>query len=147
MTEPRTFTQEELDNIITDRLARQKRRFEDKLASLEDEKNKAKLLEAEEFKLLAEQLQGQLNEQVGLKDQVEKYEEIMKAVLDSELEGLSDAGKKAIESLPGNAEAKLEWLTANKEVFAKESGDGVGSPILAPERKVGKKSKFQFTGI
>lgn len=68
--EPKTFTQEELDKIVTDRIAREKKKL-DKFADYEDLKSKA----AEYEKQLEEKRLADLTEQERLQEIAKKHEE------------------------------------------------------------------------
>lgn len=61
--EPRTFTQDELDAIIADRLLRERKKQADKEQELRDEAERKRLAENEEYKELADKLQAQLDAQ------------------------------------------------------------------------------------
>lgn len=150
MTEEMKFTQGDLDRIITERLDRQQRKFDTNLANLEEEKNKTKLLENEEYKTLIDQLTGenkQFSEQVGiLTEKDAKRQKVMQGILDSKLEEYGEEAKKAVESIPGDVTVKLSWLNEFKSLF-EATGDGVGSPASGKKSGGPKKSKFKVHGI
>jgi hypothetical protein len=59
---PKTFTQEELDKIVADRLARERRKADELLAKEREEAERKKLEEQNEFKSLYEKTQAELEQ-------------------------------------------------------------------------------------
>lgn len=110
--EPKTFTQEQLDAIIADRLARERKKQEDAAQKLRDEAEQKRLKDNEEYKELADKLQAQLdalNEdaqkakkeallvKAGYTDeQVDKYLKYVEGATDEELLASLDALKADI---------------------------------------------------
>lgn len=86
----RTFTQEELDAIIADRLARERKKQEEKEKQLRDEAERKRLEENEEYKELAKKLQEQLEEKE--RAIAEQKEAVLKAKKET---ALSKAGYSA----------------------------------------------------
>jgi len=134
------FTQTELDQIITDRLARQKKGYEDKLGNLRDEvlaeANKVKLEEQQKYKELYEEAGKSLSELEPLRGRVGDYEKYFERVLEERLKELGDSAKQAVKHL-GTSFDKLDWLEANKELFAPK-GSGVGTPRPGGKQQKGE---------
>ena len=110
--EPKTFTQDQLDAIIADRLVRERKKQEDAAQKLRDEAEQTRLKENGEYKDLADKLQAQLEaikedalnakkEALLVKsgytdEQVEKYLKYVHGATDEELLASLDALKADI---------------------------------------------------
>lgn len=106
--EEKTFTQEQVNQLVQDRLAREKKKNEERESSLKNEEERKRLEENEEYKELADKLQSQLDEQktAVLNSRKEKllgdagYTEKQVNFLKSTIEGESDEDiKKSIEDI------------------------------------------------
>jgi len=143
--------QAEVDRIVgkTRQEARDrvKNEFEAEMTKRQEDAERVKLAENNEYKELAEKLGVQVSELESYKEQVGKYQEIMQGVLDYELKDMSDEAKKAVESLPGDVTVKLKWLNDNKTLFENQTGDGVGTPALGRPSGGKNKSRFMPTGL
>lgn len=60
---PKTFTQEELDKIVADRIARERKRGEERLRVEKEEAERKRLEEANEYKVLYEKTKVELEEE------------------------------------------------------------------------------------
>jgi hypothetical protein len=114
--EPKTFTQDQLDAIIADRLARERKKQEDAERKIREEAERKKLEENEEYKTLATKLQEQLDaikgDALGAKkeallakagytqDQIEKYVKYVDGETDEQLSEAVEALKADIPPKP-----------------------------------------------
>ena len=119
-----TFTQADLDRILTDRLARQEKKLRRELEDQADKTKEKELADAAEWQTLAEKRQKQiaaLEQRVGeLEQQTEtavKYEKALAVYVKQLSEGLPAPILALME--PMDQAARLEWLTANRAQFTK----------------------------
>jgi hypothetical protein len=114
--EPKTFTQEQLDAIIADRLARERKKREDAEKALRDDEERKRLADNQQYKDLADKLQAQLDaikgDALGAKkeallakagytqDQIEKYVKYVDGETDEQLSEAVEALKADIPPKP-----------------------------------------------
>ena len=142
MMDEKTFTQEELNEIIGERLARERKKFEAERDEIEEsirsELRANELAEQNNYKELYEQANVE-----QMKGRVEKFNKYVEQVLAKTVENLGERAEKAISHFDDPLD-KLSWLEENKELF-KPQGDGVGTPSESKERKTGKQEyNFRF---
>ena len=118
----KTFTQAEVDAIISDRLDRERRKQEADAKKAQEAAEAKRMEEQQEFQKLAEtrqakiaELEKQLADLQPTKERVIQLEGVLKTYLDKEREGLPDAIKGLLDSL--DVVKQLEWLAANKKTI------------------------------
>lgn len=132
------FTDEQqraIDRVVTERLKRAKEKWDADAKSAADkasaEAEQARLKEQAKWQELAERHEARVKALEPLEAETKAYAEAVEALLAAKLKELGEAASKAVEALPGGPGplAKLNWLTANEGLFAKQqAGDGVGTP-------------------
>lgn len=141
-----TFTPEQqaaVDQIVKDRLAREKKKSDEDAERARKQAEEESLLKNQEFEKLAndrkksiEDLQAQLNDLLPLKDQVEKYRSAMEASIKAQVEKLPPAVKVLLEKLDPIEQS--QYLAAH----AKELGiEFVPVPETDTGSSAGKLSK------
>lgn len=118
----KTFTQAELDRIVEERLAREKKQREAAADKARKEAEEKTLLEQGEFKTLAEQRAGELaaaqaklEAAKAVEARAEKHEKALKAHVEALLK---DAPKHLTELLAKlDAAEQLAWITANPDAL------------------------------
>jgi len=146
MQEERMFTQAELDEVIKNRLAREKANHEAELVSqaesIMQEMQQDTLQEQEKYRELYESIKHKLD---PLQARAAAYEAYFESVLDSKLKTLGKPAEKATAHLT-SAFDKLNWLEANSELF-ENKGDTIGTPKQAhPARQVPRPT-FKFGAL
>ena len=111
--------QAEIDRIVG------RTRLESRDRARKEIEEETKAAEAYETKI------KELEEQVG--NYKKRENEVLSATLESMVSKLSEADRKAIESMPGDTEAKIAWLSENQPLFEKH-GDGVGNRSTEPAK-------------
>ena len=142
----KTFTQEELDRIIAQRLAREKEKISEldsikseyeKLLKEKEEREKAEMTELERAKKELEEL----NEKYGQAEkEKQQYEERLKSWetkqlerIEKEMEGLSDSQKAIVNALP--LEQRLDAINEFKTASPKAGEWGKGGKPLTDEEQ------------
>ena len=127
-TDPKMFTQEELDAIIESRLKRVKNdgadsrvtELESKLAQLEQEKQsqlETQLEEQKRYKELAEERARKLAELQPKAEQLSAYEETLQKTADALIEEIPEDLRSLVPEIP--VAQKLEWLQTNRAKLIK----------------------------
>lgn len=124
----RTFTQAEVDQVIRDRLAREKEKAAKAAAAARAEAEEAALAEQARHEELAErrlkkvqELEAQLQEREALQDRLEVAEAALAVYRDQLLEGVPEPIRALLENRP--VAEQLAWLTEFKATAA-SNGDG-----------------------
>lgn len=120
----KTFTQDELDVIIADRLERQKKKLLKEKQDADDAAATKQLEEAAEWQKLAEKRQKQLEDRDGRLAELEtqaalsdKYGKALESYVTKLSEGLPESILTLLSGM--DQAARLEWLTANRDQFVK----------------------------
>jgi hypothetical protein len=118
-----TFTQADLDRILTDRLGRQEKKLRREFEEQAEKQVEAELADTAEWQTLAEKRQTQiakLEAKIGdLEQQAEtavKYGKALETYVAKLADGLPAPILALMEGM--DQAAKLEWLTANRAQFA-----------------------------
>lgn len=124
----KTFTQDELNAILADRLERQKKKLLAELEQRRDEEATKQLEEAAEWQKLAEKRQKQLQDRdVRLAEleaqagQADKYSKALETYVTALSDGLPDAIMTLLASM--DTADRLTWLTANRDQFVQQPTD------------------------
>lgn len=147
--EPKTFTQEELDQIITERLAREKKKREDAVKEAEAEAERKRLEEEGEYKKLYESLQAQFEAEkqktkkeslltkAGYKaEQVELFVNLLEGETDEELEASLERLKAA--TPPERKYVDPSAGNSRKQPPAKKDSEEVGKSAYERLKSLGK---------
>lgn len=126
----KTFTQAELDQIIADRLDRQKRSLDSAADKQRTAAEQAALAEQGQFKTLAEQHAARIAELEPKAQQVERYEKALDAQLATLKADLPDYVLTLLESQ--DKAAQLEWLAANRAKLVAAPAPSTPPAVPAP---------------
>jgi multidrug efflux pump subunit AcrA (membrane-fusion protein) len=132
-----TFTDEQqakLDQIIADRLERQRTKLEaeaeEARQEAEQEAEEARLAEQQEFQQLAETRKAKLDELQPqletLQERVERYEEAVSAQVEQAMARVPAFVKPLLEQM--DPVEQLAYIAEHEEEFATESGGSAGPP-------------------
>ena len=132
-SDERTFSQEDVNRVIGERLMRAKNKWETDLEAAKTKATKdaetARLAEQQEYKKLADQYQARIGELEPLEGRMQAYVEAVDTLLAAKLKELGQPAQTAVDNLPGDPDAlqKLAWLNANNALFAKTSLPDIGA--------------------
>lgn len=137
----RTFTQEELDAIIQDRLARERKKAEDEKQRERDEAERKRLEEQEQYKELAQKLQQQLDEQKAealkakktsliasagySEDQIDLLAKLVEGETEDEIKASIDSIKATLPPKPKHVDPSAG--NGRKQTPSKRDGEDVGA--------------------
>lgn len=118
------FTQADIDRIVKDRLAEEKRRQEARDKKLQEEADARRKAEAGQFQELAQQREAQLTQTAAeleaTRQQLAAYEAMLSASYEARLKALPKDARRAVEGIPGLSVAqRLAWLEENAALFVK----------------------------
>ena len=100
-----------------------------------------RLEEQGEWQKIAEQRKAVLDALAPIKAKAEQADAVMQKLLDAQLERLSDDARDMVNTMPGDVQAKLDWLAANQgrlmrpaapEMDAGARGNSAASIKLTP---------------
>jgi CRISPR/Cas system-associated endonuclease/helicase Cas3 len=132
------FTQAELDQIVKDRLEREKRKQEAAAQKAKDEAEAKALAEQQKWQELAQKHEKKLSELEGelsttstavesAKEKAERYEKALQAHLKAQREGLADHILALLDKL--DPVEQLEYIATNKDALVgKQANTGGGVP-------------------
>lgn len=123
--EPKTFTQDQLDAIIADRLTRERKKQDEAAQKLRDEAEQTRLKENGEYKELADKRQEQVD--------------LLQAQLDAQAADVLKAKKEALLVKAGYADEQVEKLSKYVEGATDEE---LAASIDALKADVPPKQKF-----
>lgn len=132
MSDERTFTQEEVDQIVG------RTRLEARDRAERDIKDELLVAKEHEDQIV------ELKEQVGLYR--DKYTEIMQTTFDVMVSELSEEVKEMVSDLPGDVSDKIAWLKTHKDTLKIKQGDGVGNRSVDPSNTNPPKSGYHRRG-
>jgi len=127
---PKTFTQEQLDAIITQRIDREREKFQD----YDELKTYRDTAEAEKLST-EERLTTQINELKPYKEQVEAQTQVLDQLAEAQISQLPEAFRQMIPT-EFNAVQKLDYIAKNAEAIAKLTGKEPVTPVTQPETNV-----------
>lgn len=135
-----TFTQADLDRILSDRLERQKKQLLKEVEKAKEDEANKQLEEAAEWQTLAEKRQAQLSKHEAKIAELESRAQLVEKyaqALDGYVAQLSDGLPEAIMGLlaPMDAAAKLEWLTANRSQFVQTDATGADEQQATADKR------------
>ena len=152
--EPKTFTQEELDRIIADRLAREQKKRDEAVKKAEEEAEQKRLEEQGEYKKLAEKLQKQVDEMKAevlstkkvtlLKDagyseaQIELFTNLLQGETDEELAASLELLKKANPPVEERKYVDPSSGNGRKNDPSKKGADEIGKSVFQRLKAKGK---------
>ena len=144
MTDEKTFSQEELNKLVGEARVKARELAKSEMEAVykkEKEVETSKSLkEAAEWETLAKSLEVRVGELEPLTAQVEGFNKLVEKMLAERIKSLGEGAKTAVGALPETMTPmqKLDWLTANAELFQMQ-GDGVGTPPNLPVNRVREK--------
>lgn len=126
----RTFTQADVDKIVTDRLAREQTKSQRETEKARIEAEAAALLQQGEFKTLAEQRATQIAKLEPLAQQAERYGKALQAQLEAARTGLPDHLTALLDRM--DVAEQLEYLAAHRAKLVPVAPVGPPPPPSAP---------------
>ena len=148
----KTFTQADVDKIVSERLEREKRKATEQATKAKEEAEQKALAEQGEWKTLAEKYQAELatatatiESQKAHEKTIERYKEVLQKRLDMDMRGLPDAIVALLKKQ--DVADQMEWLASNPDMLKSAKDQTVGTPprvagskgqptpIQLPERK------------
>jgi hypothetical protein len=128
-SDTRTFTQAELDQIISARLAEHQKRSAAQLKAAADKSEQDRLTAQGEYKTLAEKAQARVAELEPLSERIAAYEATITGLLKVRLDGLPSEARKAVDALPGNPSPldRLNWVEANAALFTRTAPPSINA--------------------
>lgn len=130
----RTFTQEEVNDIVGKRLLREREKaeaeFQAKANSSAAEAEATRLKAEKQWETLAANAEARVRTLEPLEAQVKAYAELISGMLKDRVKALGDTAKKAVAGLPESMSAleKLDWLSKNEALFQDTGTFTVGTP-------------------
>jgi hypothetical protein len=121
----KTFTQADIDKIVKDRLAEQKRKLEGDAAT-------AKAKEQGEWQAVAEKHEARVKELEPLEEQVTRYRGLLAAQIDAQIKDWP-AEVKALDPGGDDLDARMAWVEKSKPLAEK-----LGKALTAPDTDAGK---------
>ena len=137
VTEPakteKTFTQADVDKIVSERLEREKRKATDAANKAKEEAEQKALAEQGEWKTLAEKYQGEiqsltatLESQKAHEKTIERLTSVLKSRLETDRKGLPEPILKLLDRL--DVADQMEWLASNPDMLKSAKDQTVGTP-------------------
>lgn len=127
--EKKTFTQEDIDKIVTDRLERDRKKREKDEKEAKEKAESAALAEQEKWKELSEkqekrvaELEALVSELEPIKERAEKYEKSLLSFLKAEKEGLPDHILPLLDKL--DVVDQLEYIAKNRATLKTQKKAG-----------------------
>lgn len=129
------YTKEEMENIVRDRLERDRKMREKEQEKRAAELEKKQLAENAKWQELAEKTQAELAATKADAERLERVSAVVTAMYETRLKSLPAPLRKAVESLPVQDPLdRMQWLDANEQLFAQaqavpdiNAGSGGGS--------------------
>jgi hypothetical protein len=122
--EPTTFTKEQIEAIIRDRLDRQRAQFEAQRAQAERAAQEAALVEQQKWQELAEQRAAELAKLTPVAERVTALESLMSAQISARAAALPPALRE-LEPVDAPIETRLAWLEKAHAAAQQFAGAGV----------------------
>ena len=122
--EPTTFTKEQIEAIIRDRLDRQRAQFEAQRAQAERQAQEAALVEQQKWQELAEQRAAELAKLTPVAERVTALESLMSAQISARAAALPPALRE-LEPVDAPIETRLAWLEKAHAAAQQFAGAGV----------------------
>lgn len=122
--EPTTFTKEQIEAIIRDRLDRQRAQFEAQRAQAERQAHEAALVEQQKWQELAEQRAAELAKLTPVAERVTALESLMSAQISARAAALPPALRE-LEPVDAPIETRLAWLEKAHAAAQQFAGAGV----------------------
>ena len=122
--EPTTFTKEQIEAIIRDRLDRQRAQFEAQRAQAERQAHEAALVEQQKWQELAEQRAAELAKLTPVAERVTALEALMSAQISARAAALPPALRE-LEPVDAPIETRLAWLEKAHAAAQQFAGAGV----------------------
>ncbi len=123
--EGKTFTQEDVDRIIAERLDREKKAAEKAAAKAVKEAEEKALTDQAEWQKLAQtrqatiaDLEGKVAELEGAQERADRYEKALTGYARTQLDGIPDHIRGLLSKM--DVVDQLEWLTANREALGQK---------------------------
>lgn len=127
-TGDKTFTQADVDRIVSDRLGRERNKLRDEIkAELDREREDASLKEREEYKPLYEKAANDLKRYEGLEENLTTMRETLETVYKAQLADLPDATRKLAAGLEEKLDVieRLKWVADLPDEFKKPRVKGI----------------------
>ena len=128
----KTFSQADVDRIVTSRLTREKETLRSSLrdeikAELDDDRKKEDLKQKEEYKPLYEESQREVERLKAVETDVTRMTTALEAVYASQLEDLPESTRKIADGLEKKFDVieRLEWITQLPDEFKKPRVKGI----------------------
>lgn len=144
--EEKKFTQKEIDAIISDRLAREKKAQEAAAEKLKKQAEEDALVKNQEFQKLADErgkrvaeLEGQVAELTTVREQAERYKGALGKYLEAERKGLPKHVLTLLEKL--DPVDQIEYIAANREELGKPAEQQIKGVPPSPNPRERKLSK------
>jgi hypothetical protein len=135
--ESETFTKEQIEALIKDRLDRQRAQFEAQRAQAERQAHEAALVEQQKWQELAEQRAAELAKLTPVAERVTTLEALMSAQISARSAQLPPALRE-LEPVDAPIEQRLTWLEKAQAAAAQWAGSGApgagGNPRPADYR-------------
>jgi hypothetical protein len=122
--EPTTFTKEQIEALIKDRLDRQRAQFEAQRAQAERQAQEAALVEQQKWQELAEQRAAELAKLTPVAERVTALESLMSAQISARAAALPPALRE-LEPVDAPIETRLAWLEKAHAAAQQFAGAGV----------------------
>lgn len=145
--EEKKFTQKEIDAIISDRLAREKKSQEAAAEKLKKQAEEDALVKNQEFQKLADErgkrvaeLESQVTELTTVREQAERYKGALDKYLEAERKGLPKHVLTLLEKL--DPVDQIEYIAANRAELGKPAEQPIQGVPPSPnprERKLSEK--------
>lgn len=134
---PETFTKDQIEAIIKDRLDRQRAQFEAQKAQAERQAQEAALVEQQKWQELAEQRRAELERLTPVQERVTALESLIGAQITARSAQLPPALRE-LEPVDASIETRLAWLEKAQAAAAQFAGTGApgsgGNPRPADAR-------------
>jgi hypothetical protein len=121
---PKSFTQDELNNIISKRLADQKAKFDNDKAEEERKRQESADKEAGKHQQLAVKFEKERDDAVATakatQEKLDALSESLTAIVDTELKALPEEVRA---TAPKSLEDRLEWLPSARKLAEKLTGE------------------------
>lgn len=145
----KTFTQAELENIIKDRLKRQKDAIDAQKAKEKDDADKAALADQQQFKALAEKHEARVKELEPVEAKATRYADVLGKYLTEQRKGLSAPVLKLLDKM--DVAEQLEWIVENKAEITKAQAPNLnagdkGKDLSKDERQKAMRESLQKSG-
>jgi hypothetical protein len=122
--ESETFTKEQIEALIKDRLDRQRAQFEAQRAQAERQAHEAALVEQQKWQELAEQRAAELAKLTPMAERVTTLESLMSAQISARAAALPPALRE-LEPVDAPIETRLAWLEKAHAAAQQFAGAGV----------------------